>query len=153
VGFKIFRRIRFWSRDRACLSNKGGDLGAKVGLERDRLPSRSDRLEQVMVCQHHEATVEQPFLAGEDRRLEVVIVMCRPPLCGRRPRSHWTGWAIGNDGDLPSAHQAALMDKLEGTVLPLFHHDAAGWAPVMKGAISKTGAVFTSHRVLLLKGT
>jgi glycogen phosphorylase len=59
-----------------------------------------------------------------------------------------TGWAIGAEGDAPEAHGAALMNKLEATVLPLFHGDPAGWSRVMKGAISKVGAVFTSHRMM-----
>jgi starch phosphorylase len=59
-----------------------------------------------------------------------------------------TGWAIGVEGDAPESHGAALMNKLEGTVLPLFHDNPAGWSQVMKGAISKVGAVFTSHRMM-----
>jgi starch phosphorylase len=59
-----------------------------------------------------------------------------------------TGWAIGAEGDAPETHGKALLDKLEGTVLPLFHRDPGGWARVMKGAISKVGAVFTSHRMM-----
>jgi hypothetical protein len=48
----------------------------------------------------------------------------------------------------PEAHGKALFDKLEGTVLPLFHRDPAGWTRVMKGAISKVGAVFSAHRMM-----
>jgi len=59
-----------------------------------------------------------------------------------------TGWAIGAEGDAPGTHGKALYDKLEGTVLPLFHSDPTGWAYVMKGAISKVGAVFTAHRMM-----
>ena len=59
-----------------------------------------------------------------------------------------TGWAIGTEGDAPETHGKALLDKLEGTVLPLFHRDPAGWTRVMKGTISKVGAVFTSHRMM-----
>jgi starch phosphorylase len=59
-----------------------------------------------------------------------------------------TGWAIGAEGDAPETHGPSLMDKLEGAVLPLFHDDPIGWARVMKGAISKVGAVFTSHRMM-----
>ena len=60
----------------------------------------------------------------------------------------FTGWAIGAEGDAPETHGKALYHKLEGTVLPLFHHDPTGWARVMKGAIGKVGAVFTSHRMM-----
>ena len=59
-----------------------------------------------------------------------------------------TGWAIGAEGDAPETHGTSLMNKLEEAVLPFFHDDPAGWARVMKGAISKVGAVFTSHRMM-----
>lgn len=59
-----------------------------------------------------------------------------------------TGWAVGAEGDAPETHGKALLDKLEGAVLPLFHREPTGWARVMKGAISKVGAVFTSHRMM-----
>ncbi|WP_428378030.1 alpha-glucan family phosphorylase [Lichenicoccus sp.] len=57
-----------------------------------------------------------------------------------------TGWAIG-DPEQPATHAAILLDKLETTVLPLFA-DRAAWARIMMGAISKSGAVFTSHRMM-----
>ena len=59
-----------------------------------------------------------------------------------------TGWAIGSDGDAPEQHGTLLLDKLEQVVLPLFHHDQAGWSRVMTGAISRCGALFTSHRMM-----
>ena len=59
-----------------------------------------------------------------------------------------TGWAIGAKGDAPETHGKALYDKLEGTMLPLFHRDPSGRAGVMKGAISKVRAVFTAHRMM-----
>jgi len=62
-----------------------------------------------------------------------------------------TGWSIGDHGDPETAlgtEANALYDKLEGAVLPLFHHDPTGWVRVMKGAISKVGAVFTAHRMM-----
>ena len=59
-----------------------------------------------------------------------------------------TGWAIGKEGDAPETHGGPLYEKLEGTVLPLFHRDPTGWTRVMKGAISKVGAVFTAHRMM-----
>jgi starch phosphorylase len=61
-----------------------------------------------------------------------------------------TGWAIGaggrSDGDA-----VALYDKLEQVVLPLYcgdGSDRSGWLRVMKGAISKNGAYFSSHRMM-----
>ena len=59
-----------------------------------------------------------------------------------------TGWAVGAEGDPPTAHAAALLDKLERVVLPLYHGDQAGWTRLMKGAIANAGAVFTSHRMM-----
>lgn len=56
-----------------------------------------------------------------------------------------TGWSI-DAAD-------SLYAKLEGTVLPLYYADgtpaaSAGWASIMKGAISKNAALFTSHRMM-----
>jgi len=59
-----------------------------------------------------------------------------------------TGWAIGTDGDRPDGHAAALYDKLERVVLPLYAHDPGTWAWMMKEAISKIGSRFTSHRMM-----
>ena len=60
-----------------------------------------------------------------------------------------TGWSVGDgqsstsDGDA-----AALYDRLENTVLPLFHDNRDGWIAVMKGAIAKNAAFFNSHRMM-----
>ena len=51
-----------------------------------------------------------------------------------------TGWSI--DG------AATLYDKLANTVLPLFYDDPAGWARLMKGAISRNAVYFNSHRMM-----
>lgn len=59
-----------------------------------------------------------------------------------------TGWSIGDPGTPATAHAEALLDKLERSVLPLFHRDRPGWARLMAGTISKSGAVFTSHRMM-----
>ena len=60
-----------------------------------------------------------------------------------------TGWAIGGSGESDNSTDAAsLCDKLENTVLPLYHRDRAGWIRVMKGAISRNAAVFNSHRMM-----
>ena len=34
-----------------------------------------------------------------------------------------TGWAIGSDGDAQNDYAAALYDKLERAVLPLYYQD------------------------------
>ena len=60
-----------------------------------------------------------------------------------------TGWAVGGGADADNARDAAsLYDKLEQTVLPLYHGDRAGWAAVMKGAISRNASFFNSHRMM-----
>lgn len=60
-----------------------------------------------------------------------------------------TGWSIGNgDSELTSDPDAAsLYDKLEHVVLPLYR-DRDGWTAIMKGAISRNGSVFHSHRMM-----
>ncbi len=60
------------------------------------------------------------------------------------------GWAIGEDGGDGSdgAHAAAFYEKLERTVLPLFHTDRSGWCEVMKQAIATTGWQFSGNRLL-----
>ena len=60
-----------------------------------------------------------------------------------------TGWAIGEDRLLENGHDAAaLYDKLEQVVLPLWHGNRGGWIAVMKGAISRNAAFFNSHRMM-----
>jgi glucan phosphorylase len=58
-----------------------------------------------------------------------------------------TGWGIGDGG--PEANDAAaLYDKLEQVVPPLFYGDPNGWISVMKGAITKNASFFNSHRMM-----
>jgi starch phosphorylase len=60
-----------------------------------------------------------------------------------------TGWAVGEDQLLANGNDAAaLYDKLEQVVLPLWHGNRAGWIAVMKGAISRNAAFFNSHRMM-----
>ncbi len=58
-----------------------------------------------------------------------------------------TGWAVGdhadNDGD-----SEFLYEKLEKTVLPLYHDDRRAWISVMKNAIGKNASYFNSHRMM-----
>ncbi len=60
------------------------------------------------------------------------------------------GWAIGTDGGDSSdgAHANAFYAKLDGTVLPLFHGNQAGWCSVMKQAIATSGWQFSANRML-----
>ena len=60
-----------------------------------------------------------------------------------------TGWAIGDHADTADGDAPALYDKLEYTVLPLFHEGGqAAWIPLMRGAISKNASYFNSHRMM-----
>jgi len=60
-----------------------------------------------------------------------------------------TGWAVGGEADADNARDAAsLYDKLEQRVLPLYYGDRAGWAAVMKGAITRNASFFNSHRMM-----
>lgn len=59
-----------------------------------------------------------------------------------------TGWAIGNATGTADDDAAALYDKLERVVLPLYHENFDGWIRVMKGAISKNAGYFNSHRMM-----
>jgi len=58
-----------------------------------------------------------------------------------------TGWGIG-DGGPGEDDAAALYDKLERVVLPLYYDNHPGWIAVMKGAIAKNASFFNSHRML-----
>src|SRR5690606_10454494 len=58
-----------------------------------------------------------------------------------------TGWAVGN-GESPGASDAAaLYDKLEHAVLPLYGARDR-WIALMKGAISRNASLFHSHRMM-----
>lgn len=61
-----------------------------------------------------------------------------------------SGWAVGDEAaDADNARDAAsLYDKLEHTVLPLYHADRSGWCAVMKGAITRNASYFNSHRMM-----
>jgi len=63
-----------------------------------------------------------------------------------------TGWAVGEDGDVPGSDDAGcLYRKLEQVVLPLYYGysgERAAWIAVMKGAICKSASFFNSHRML-----
>jgi starch phosphorylase len=60
-----------------------------------------------------------------------------------------TGWAVGDGQETDDGSDAAsLYEKLEHTVLPLYHRDRAGWIAVMQGAIAKNASFFNSHRMM-----
>lgn len=61
-----------------------------------------------------------------------------------------TGWAIGADGDggPDGDHAAALYDKLESTILPLYYTDPGRWRWMMKQAIGNVAYYFNSQRMM-----
>lgn len=62
-----------------------------------------------------------------------------------------TGWSIGDDrGGAADERQAsaALYQKLEQVVLPLFYTDPARWRWMMKQAIGNVGYYFNSQRMM-----
>lgn len=67
-----------------------------------------------------------------------------------------TGWAIGErcatggaNDDRSACDAAALYDKLEGEVLPLFYRDRARFIDVMRHAIALNGSFFNTQRMVL----
>lgn len=73
-----------------------------------------------------------------------------------------TGWSIGVDRgvqekfnpeapatpELDRSDAQSLYDKLERVILPMYHHDRAKFAAVMRNAISLNGAFFNAHRMM-----
>jgi starch phosphorylase len=65
-----------------------------------------------------------------------------------------TGWAIGPNhrslvaDDHRAQDAAALYDKLEQVVVPLFHDDRQGFINVMRHVIALNGAFFNTQRML-----
>jgi starch phosphorylase len=62
-----------------------------------------------------------------------------------------TGWAIGTDGELPegsTAESAALYEKLEETILPLFYGRPTRFVEIMRSTIAINGSFFNSQRMV-----
>ena len=64
-----------------------------------------------------------------------------------------TGWAIegdleAHDNDANAADAAALYDKLESAILPLFYGNPDGYARVMRDAIAINGSYFNTQRAV-----
>jgi starch phosphorylase len=65
-----------------------------------------------------------------------------------------TGWAIGEDGrgagglEDRSKDAAALYDKLEQVILPMFYHERDRFMNVMCHAIAINGSFFNTHRMM-----
>ena len=61
-----------------------------------------------------------------------------------------TGWSIGRDDATASdqPHAAALYDKLERTVLPLYYDNPVQWRRMMKQAIGNIAYYFNSRRMM-----
>lgn len=66
-----------------------------------------------------------------------------------------TGWAIGGEGrgegesSSRSRDAAALYDKLERIIIPLFYHDRERFVDVMVHFIAINGSFFNTHRMVL----
>ena len=78
--------------------------------------------------------------AGKWEVLESYMCPREHPALDRKGKGKCQEGAVG-------CHRA-VYDKLEQAVLPLFHEQPAAWAEVMRRAISRNGAFFTSHRML-----
>ncbi len=61
-----------------------------------------------------------------------------------------TGWSIGDaSSESDDALEArTLYDKLERTILPLFHRQPLGYAEVMRAAIAHNGSFFNAQRMV-----
>jgi glycogen phosphorylase len=61
-----------------------------------------------------------------------------------------TGWSIGHDGDggVDQKQAAALYDKLESAVVPLYYGEPARWRWMMKQAIGNIAYYFNSQRMM-----
>ncbi len=59
-----------------------------------------------------------------------------------------TGWAIGRDDQRHEDDAQDLYEKLERTVLPLYHAERGRWIGMMKDSISKIGPRFNSQRMM-----
>jgi starch phosphorylase len=66
-----------------------------------------------------------------------------------------TGWAIGHDGADGGRHAGPadataedLYAKLEGLVLPCWHHDRDRWIWMMRQSISKVACYFNTQRMM-----
>ena len=63
-----------------------------------------------------------------------------------------TGWGIAateSEADANRAHAAALYEKLEHVVIPLFRKEVDGFVDVMRHAIALNGAFFHAQRMML----
>jgi starch phosphorylase len=67
-----------------------------------------------------------------------------------------TGWGVGQPVDSPESAEtssaddaAALYDKLENVILPLYQDHRDQFVDVMRHAIALNGAYFNTHRMLL----
>ena len=67
---------------------------------------------------------------------------------GDRGRSRPAADLGAHDNDANAADAAALYDKLESAILPLFYGNADGYARVMRDAIAINGSYFNTQRAV-----
>ena len=62
-----------------------------------------------------------------------------------------TGWAIGSSelAEDPSIEMAALYDKLEREIVPMFYGRPNRYTEIMRNAIALNGSFFNTQRMLL----
>jgi starch phosphorylase len=58
-----------------------------------------------------------------------------------------TGWAIP-DSDRQEVEVASLYERLESTILPLYHGHPDQWRAIMRSTIALNGSFFNTHRML-----
>jgi len=58
-----------------------------------------------------------------------------------------TGWSIG-DSLASGEHARDLYDKLESTILPMWHSDQHRWSGIMKSCIARIGTRFNSINMM-----
>lgn len=62
-----------------------------------------------------------------------------------------TGWSVDDDWRDPAdpeAESAAIVEKLEKVILPLYYEDPEGWARVMRWAVVLNGSYFHTRRMM-----
>ena len=59
-----------------------------------------------------------------------------------------TGWPIGRDGSPAEEHARDLYEKLQTTILPIWHGDRPRWIRMMKQCIARIGGRFHSQRMM-----
>jgi starch phosphorylase len=88
------------------------------------------------------------WAVGEDEAA-LLDAPATPPLRpGTPPEAPKPGFLPLDAAEGPEAHARLLYEKLEGTILPLYHGDRAAWVRMMGQAIARIGPVFNSQHMM-----